>query len=113
MIEEVLPAAETATRNSAAVPRKLDINETRENAVVLQEGEEKTRKITEEVADEDYLSVAEDFPIASNNDEDEYDCAGGFQCASGECITRDQRCNLIADCGDKSDEVGCGKHYLQ
>ena len=32
-----------------------------------------------------------------------------FTCASGECISTASRCNNTNDCGDGSDEAGCGK----
>ncbi len=30
-----------------------------------------------------------------------------FKCANLKCINNDQVCNLIDDCGDQSDEIGC------
>ena len=32
---------------------------------------------------------------------------GEFTCNSGQCVTMEQRCNQIANCRDKSDEVDC------
>ena len=41
-----------------------------------------------------------DFPPCS---EDEYTCE------NGQCIPANQRCNLLIDCYDESDESYCGK----
>lgn len=32
-----------------------------------------------------------------------------FECDNGDCISESKRCDSDDDCGDKSDEEGCGK----
>ena len=32
-----------------------------------------------------------------------------FRCAGGDCVATSSRCNTTNECGDGSDEVGCGK----
>ena len=34
-----------------------------------------------------------------------------FSCNNGYCITYDKVCNLVDDCGDRSDEVNCLNHF--
>lgn len=37
-------------------------------------------------------------------------CSGNeFTCSSGRCIPQDWVCNDLNDCGDDSDEKGCGE----
>ena len=33
----------------------------------------------------------------------------GFQCSSGRCINITNKCDGLNNCGDGSDEFGCGK----
>ena len=33
-----------------------------------------------------------------------------FTCNNGNCVTLLDKCNEIDDCGDNSDEFGCGKY---
>ena len=35
-----------------------------------------------------------------------------FQCNNGKCIEYHQMCDLIDDCGDMSDELGCANHMI-
>ena len=35
-----------------------------------------------------------------------------FQCSNGKCIDYHQICDLIDDCGDMSDELGCANHMI-
>ena len=35
-----------------------------------------------------------------------------FQCSNGKCIDYHQICDLIDDCGDLSDELGCANHMI-
>ena len=38
-------------------------------------------------------------------------CRGNqFTCNDGECIPADHECDNKNDCGDRSDESGCGKN---
>ena len=38
-----------------------------------------------------------------------------FECGSGGCVTLENVCNMVDDCGDMSDEMGCSyrKHVLK
>ena len=36
-------------------------------------------------------------------------CDNKFQCNNQRCIDNSKRCNSLNDCGDGSDEFGCGK----
>ena len=35
-----------------------------------------------------------------------------FRCANGRCVSRDFRCDLEDDCGDRSDERNCSKFLV-
>jgi len=35
-----------------------------------------------------------------------------FRCANGQCVHLVAVCNWHNECGDGSDEIGCGKSYL-
>ena len=36
-----------------------------------------------------------------------------FTCNNGKCISEAQRCNQNDDCGDGSDEQGCGNVWMK
>ena len=79
-VAEVELANET---DNAAVPRNLQLDESEElhNALVT----ERTDALANEC-----------------------DALGMFSCGNG-CIRREKRCDLIMDCEDGSDEIGCGE----
>merc|ERR1712083_659058 len=42
------------------------------------------------------------------------DCShGGWECATGECVLRENVCNSVADCSDGSDESRCDRETCE
>lgn len=57
------------------------------------------------------ISCVELKAIALNSTETTCD-SSQFTCESGDCVPGDYRCDGYYDCGDYSDEIGCGMFII-